>query len=379
MQILTQTPPTLTNTATGGANYHFEISRNPISTAERAIFQTDLQQLGLDDTAWDILNRTLETGTRDSLPQVLRVYDRHRLIGVAFFVECRRVAKHLLPQRWLGNILDLIPIPMFFWVRYTSLVDATGNPGFVAPGIDREEFAAAAIAYLRTVYLYGGVIDEVNPHRTASELTFTFCDAGIIDLADTIDLESWLTEHKNLKRKINKFKNKNGTIEILRGAMPPEVANFATRLLNSVDGLICAPFQDNYTNMAIGVCTLPSDRLVHILAKLDNRLVGYQSFVVSDRTLYCLSGVFDRTYHTTYHAYENIILKSIEFALDRGLDKIEYGIILNPTKAKMMNAYRPCAQHYYYRWSWMKAIFAGFIPLTRLAPKTFIPYANLAL
>jgi hypothetical protein len=355
--------------------FRFDRSRIPIASAEAEIFQMDLQGLGLDETVWQILNSSVMTSTADSMPQVLRAYDdRNRLIGVAFFVECRRVNKYLLPQRWLGNMLDSIPVPMFFWVRYTSLVDAISNPGFVAAGIDRSEFTTAAIDYLKSVYLYGGIIDRHDVISTASPVNFPFCDAGIVDLRGINNIESWLEQHKNLKRKINKFKNKNGCILTLRGAMPTEVSTVALRLLNGVEGLVAAPFQDNYPNMAIAACELPTEKLLHIVAKLDDRMVGYQSFAISGQTLWCLSGIFDRDLHTTYHAYENIILASIEFAISHNLEQIEYGPILNPTKLKMMNSYRACTQHYYYRWGWMAGIFKQLIPLTKLAPQTFVPY-----
>ena len=354
----------------------FNTSQEPLTPSEQVHFQLDLQRLGLDATTWDILNGSIATMTPNSRPKILRAYAEHRLVGVAYFMECHRIYQYLLPQVWLGKLLDTIPIPMFFWVRYSNLVDSITNPGFVADGIDREYFIQGAIAYLKTQYLYGGVLDIATTGQARDgSVIFPFCDAGIIEIQDEQCLDRYYQQHKNLRRKVNKFNNKNGRIEILTGPMPDNISHRAADILNSLDPLILAPFQDNYTAMALRACQ--DAKTVHILAWIEEQIVGYQSFAISGQVLHCLSGAFDRTMTRTYHAYENIILASIDYAIAQKLQRIEYGPILNPTKVSMMSHYRPCEQQYYSRFGILRQVFKVLIPRTRLAPSVLGPYAGL--
>jgi Acetyltransferase (GNAT) domain len=354
----------------------FDSSHEPLNALEQAHFQLDLVRLGLDGTTWDILNGSIATMTANSRPKILRAYADNRLVGVAYFVECRRIYQSLLPQVGLGKLLDSIPIPMFFWVRYGNLVDAITNPGFVADGIDREYFIQRAIDHLKTQYLYGGVLDiAATGQSRAGSVIFPFCDAGIIEIQNEQCLDRYYQQHKNLRRKVNKFNNKNGRIEILTGPMPDAIAHRAADILDSLDPLILAPFQDNYTAMALRACQ--DAKTVHILAWIDDQMVGYQSFAISGQILHCLSGAFDRTLKRTYHAYENIILASIDYAIAQQLQRIEYGPILNPTKVSMMSDYRPCEQQYYSRFNVLRQVFKFLIPRTRLAPTILGPYAGL--
>jgi hypothetical protein len=69
-------------------------------------------------------------------------------------------------------MVDMVPMPMFFWARNGTLVDSHANAGFVAEGIDRDAFDAAAIRHLTGRYLYGSVIDDADspsagPHTSS--------------------------------------------------------------------------------------------------------------------------------------------------------------------------------------------------------------------
>ncbi|MBW4635670.1 MAG: hypothetical protein KME30_28455 [Iphinoe sp. HA4291-MV1] len=358
--------------------FTFTLTQNPVTECEQKVVQADLEQLGLDSTVWLILNGTMETGTRYSIPKVLRMYRNNaELLGVAYIMECRRIFKNLLANPFLGSILDVVTFPIFFWIRDSVIVDTISNPGFVSTSISRDDFFTHAIMYLKERYLYGIVLDKANALTHSDCVAVPFCDHGIISLESHSCLDELLNQRKNLKKKVHKFANKGGSIEVIRGTLSPALCADAARCMTTLKPLLLLPFQDNYTTMAMKPCMSTSDRIVHFIARLHDDVIGYHSFACSGNNMYCLSGAFDRTRTTTYHAYENLILESIKFGFDIGIKNIYYGPILNPTKAKMMSAYGRCEQRHYFKWKLIKNAFPIVIKFSKAESKSFATYIGL--
>jgi hypothetical protein len=61
---------------------------------------------------------------------------------------------------------------------------------------------------------------------------------------------------------------------------------------------------------------------VHIYAVLDNRVVGVQTFIRHPKHIELTEGGF---LSHTYHAYENIILESVRYAVRNGLERVITG------------------------------------------------------
>jgi hypothetical protein len=119
------------------------------------------------------------------------------------------------------------------------------------------------------------------------------------------------------------------------------------------------------------------DRLVHFVARFDDEFSGYHSFVISGKSLCCLSGAFDRTRHTNYHAYENVIVESIRFSLENGIRRIFYGPVTNETKAKMMPGFSRTEMHLYLRFGGMRSMMNWILQRSMLGKGVFQDFANL--
>ncbi len=365
-----------TQSSQGRHHLTFTLTRAAVNEREQAIFADDLASLGLDATTWLVLNGTVETGTRATIPKVLRAYRHDELVGVAYILECRRVGQCFFDGP-VASMMDLAALPLFVWTRNGAMIDGNANPGFVAAGVDRDDFFAQSIAYLTRRYPYGSVLDYPEAFSGPGYVATPLFDSGIIHLEGVASVEDYSADSKNLRRKVNKFRNKGGAVEVIRGALPDDLRAEALRCLASLKPLVRAPFQDNYANMAMQACSLASDRVVHFIARLNGDVVGYHSFAVAGRSLHCLSGAFDRTRTSTYHAYENVILESIRFGLDHGLTTIYYGPITNPTKAKLMNAYSRCEVRNYSRLVPLRAVFPAMIRASKLAPATFKDFIGI--
>jgi hypothetical protein len=352
------------------------LAREPITPEEQARFTTDVERLNLSEGIWDVFNATLQTRTKHSIPLTLRAFDNGSLIGLALIYECRKTGECFFDPPF-STMMDLPAIPMFVWLRYGTTVDHFANPGFVTDGIDRELFVGHSISRLLKHYLFGTVVEYRDSTAFDGVAKLPFVDNGVINLLGMASIDSYLARGKNLSRKLKKFRNKGGEIRIIRGALPPDLITAALEAFETLSFGMRTPFQDNYLNMAQAGLTHESSDKVHIVALLHGEYAGHQSFLHAGDSLHCQAGAFDRRRKSTYHAYENIIVSSVEYALQNNLQRIDYGPVTNETKAKMMTGFIPCENRTYARYRSVAATLPLVVKRSKLAPELMAPWCNL--
>lgn len=356
--------------------WKFRLGREPATAQEQTRFTADLARLDLGEGIWNVFNATLQTRTKHSRPLALRAYHNGSLIGLALIYECRKTGECFFDPP-VSTMMDMPGIPMFVWLRYGTTVDHFTNPGFVAEGIDRQLFIEQSIARLLRHYLYGTVVEYRASAAFDGAVKLPFVDSGVIDLDGMASIDSYLARAKNLARKLKKFRNKGGEIRVIHGAMPPELIAAALEAFDTLTIGVRTPFQDNYLNMAKAGLSQESTDKVHIVALLNGRYAGHQSFLHSGDGLHCQAGVFDRRHKSTYHAYENIIVSSVEYALEHNLQRIDWGPVINETKAKMMTGFIPCENRTYARYRPVAAALPLILKRSKLSPETLEPWCNL--
>ena len=87
------------------------------------------------------------------------------------------------------------------------------------------------------------------------------------------------------------------------------------------------------------------------------------------RHLNTLHGAFDRSRKTTYHAYDTLFLKMTEFALEHGIESVDFGSILNQTKEKMVNDIRDLSYFIFSKNHAVRKFFENFLKKSRLQGK----------
>ncbi len=352
----------------------FDVSRDPLASEERTRFDADLASLGLDAAVWGVLDGTLATGSDFSLPLLLRAHRGGDLVGVALFVECRRLARCVTRNVALERTIDALNPPSFMWLRVGVGIDHYANPGFVADGVDRAAFLQGAVAHLVARYRYGCVFDDPSIPLGVASADVAFPDFGRVDLVEGVR-DALLAASKGLRKKVRKFANKGGRIQVVVGPMPEAELRSVDGWLRSVDPYVRLTFQDIYPAMVAASNRLADS--VHVLAYLDDAFVGYHSFIPSGERLVCLSGIFDPGRPSNYHAYENVILKTVELATDRGLRRIDFGPIVNPTKAKLMTGFQPSALRYVSRLAPYRLAMQASVTLSRIGPAKMREFIGL--
>ena len=345
----------------------FSLGREPLTARERSILAPDLEGLGADAAVLDGLAATLAVRSRLTSPAMLRMHVGSQLAGAALVVMCRDSGRSLFEHQGLRRAMTLSPA-IWYWERTGLGTDGVACPGFVAPGVERAAFVAGAVRWLAGRHAMGSIMDGVEapiwdvPHVTWPWVGVTTLSPGPTTRADLV------AAHRNLGRKVRRFAARGGRIERVTGPMP---RGLHEALISgyAIERPPDPPFRELYESMVRSHWAIRSEDLVHLVAYVGEVPVGYHSFLRSGRTLCLLSGVFGRPDVGTHHAYENVLLDSIDLAVDLGCARIEYGPAINEVKTSLLDV-EPTAVHFVSRVPGMVAGMRRLLPRTVLAAAT---------
>jgi hypothetical protein len=341
----------------------FTVGDRPFSQRERAAFGADLEAMGADERVLDAYEATLSVRSRLTRPGIVRMLSGDEVQGAALVVICRDSGSGLFSQPAARRVMQWGP-PIWYWERTGVGTDSVACPGLVGPGVSRSQFVTAAVAWLTRRYALGALMERrgnppAQPHTTWPWVGVSTLTPGQGTRGDI------LAAHRNLGRKVRRYASRGGTVERITGPLPDELRPVLARGY-SLPRPPDPPFRELYERMVGAHWSVPGDGLVHLVARVDDVPVGYHSFLRSGQTLCLLSGVFDRPSGGTHHAYENVLLDSIDLAVDLGCSRIEYGPAINAVKAALLDV-EPTEIHFVSRIPGMTRAFAAVLPHTVLA------------
>lgn len=339
------------------------------SSRERDVLAADLEALGADSTVLDLFGATCTAAGPLTRPRILRAHRDGALLGLTLVTLCRDSAASLFPQEAVRRAARTGP-PMWYWERTGIGTDTIACPGIVAPGVDRERFADAAVSWLSARFAFGVLMERPGARTTAPHLVRPWLGTTCLT-PDASTRPGLLAAHRNLERKVRRFGARGGHVERLRGAMP-EALREPLRRGYAVPRPPDPPFRERYEAFVEAHWSLPTQDQVHLVARIGDAPVGYHSFLRTGRTLCLLSGVFDRPLGGTHHAYENVLLDSIDLALDLGCTRIEYGPAINAVKTSLLDV-EACQMRFVSRVPGVLAGVRRVLPHTLLGPATTQP------
>ncbi len=318
----------------------YDISEQMLTREERSSFSSCLRHYGVDEAVWDIYESFLGSSSSVTRPSIMRAFQNGRLAGAAFFFICRAGGRTLFRNPLLAAAVNLTRMPSYIWFRQGICADLGANPGFFADGSDGPSVLSGMIIHLRRKALslfITDLADNETCHPGAKR--FPYVREGAVNVKGKHDISEFVGEHGKLKRKLRTFSKKGGTVEVLKGALDRETRKDLLRCVRSTmeSSYFYAPYQDHFPVMIDRSCSIPSERLLSVIARLDGAFAGYHTFLRTGKGMRMLHGAFDRSRDSLYHAYENIITRSAEHAIREGLEAVYFGPILNETKRRMMN------------------------------------------
>lgn len=295
-----------------------DVSQTPLTETEKALLAADLER------------RNISVGLLDVLPpkgrmfRLLRAYDQdEQLLAVT-------VALNVFPFVALKNMLG------------------EGNhvgwdiSFYFAPDAPRADAIAALLHRLASLCIYYGtyfgVVDKdmlAALPKVKHRLFLTDYRAGEISTDGLLSKDDYLKKHKRLRRHLKEFGKAGGKIHIHEGQVDAQLAEAFSKCVASTYKYHGRRFPINpFGRYAKETCAhffMNCQDAVHIYAEFDGKVAGCQSYVVHPDRLELSEGGFLRD-RNNHHAYEAIIVASIGYAIDHGLDSVSYGGIWNHTK-----------------------------------------------
>ena len=359
--------------------FTFELSQKFLSDGEKILLKPGLALFNLDESVWNVFACLFRSTTRGTTPLVLRVYENKVLYGAAIIIRCRRYGRALFNNRLFAGLMDLFGIPCNIWIKFGCCMDMMSNPGFIADPLRAVELHTAMSRYLRG-HTFLTIINDFtrnSPQHIGAEILPALPHASIITKG-MASVDDFLKAHKRLKRKGNVFRNNGGTIDVLPGALESRDMESLKRcfLVTADKSAFYLPYQDLYLEAAQTTSSTRLDNVYHFVARLNGEFAGYQAAIKTGACLNALHGAFDRNLRTTHHAYDCLILKMVEFAVNNRLSSMDYGAVVNETKQRLMQ----CNGMSYFlgsRWRLVQLVFSIFLRLTKIQGSGQMKYRDV--
>jgi hypothetical protein len=361
------------------SHYTFDFSTRFLSPEETSLFSSYLNTMHLDAHIWNIFAGLFRSATKATQPYMLRAYENTHLCGAAILIKCTQYGRALFDNPWLIKIFDLTHFPFYMWLKYGCCMDMLSNPGFAVEPEKAGEIFSAMADYLRQRTLLTVITDycekaSLYPHAGI----LPFMPHGLVATSGMRSLQDFTGAHKNIKKRLNSFKNNGGDIDILHGAVDEPTLAAMKRCFMATAGKssVYLPYQDLYLQSALAISTLPADYVYHFIARKDGELLGYQAAIKTGSRLNALHGAFDRERETNYYAYDNLIVKMTEFAIQEGLESVDFGSILNITKQRLMNQSIAMSYYLFSKYALAQWLLVRFFKFTKSQGKEQMKFAQ---
>lgn len=216
------------------------------------------------------------------------------------------------------------------------------NPVFINKKIGSDHEIGEILDLLRKRFLLLIIHDlTTNAFLYPASVIMPYPDEGIIDTKGYTTIQDYLADHHNLKKKMKEYQKIGGMVEIIEGRLNESLVKKIKECVISTAerSIFKLPYQSDYPDMCAGSANIDTRNVIHFLCRSDVEFYGYHSFIAFKNQIRCLNGAFNRNLATTYHSYENMIYKVVEYAIENKIQTIYFGPTLNETKKRMMNRF----------------------------------------
>jgi hypothetical protein len=187
-------------------------------------------------------------------------------------------------------------------------------------------------------------------YQSAGFLRYPASSESWIDATNYSDISEYLDQHRNLKRNL---KRRRGTAitEIQQGPVSDIDKEQIKDCLDCSIGAsrVNTPSQKFFEDNIFEGEVFNSNRYLHILIRIDNRIVGFHTFQVSGSNMGGVLGGFDRGYSQKHFVYERVIVASLDYAIKNRIERVNYSLVDNYTKLRLVDSLEPCALYFYSR------------------------------
>ncbi len=322
--------------------FTLHLSSIPLAPTEKAVFSYHLLELGLDDSIWMIYEKFLQSSSVFSRPLIVRVKKDDETFACIFLIECKDYGPTLSGLNIVKYLVRKLSIPVYIWMKAGIAAEICANPVFINKKIGSDHEIGVILDLLRKRFLLLIIHDlTINDSLYPSSVVLPYPDEGIIDTKRYTTIHDYLADHHNLKKKLKEYQKVGGMVEITEGKLNEDLVKKIKECIISTaeKSIFKLPYQNDYPDMCTASANIDNRNVIHFLCRSDVEFYGYHSFIVFKNQIRCLNGAFNRNLPTTYHSYENMIYKVVEYAIEKRIQTIYFGPTLNETKKRMMNRF----------------------------------------
>lgn len=362
--------------------YKLHLSSVPLTATEKAFFHDHLLELGLDSDIWVIYEKFLQMGSKYSNPLIIRVRRDSKLIACLFLIECRDYGPSLSKLQMVKYITRMLSVPVYIWMKAGIAAEICANPIFLNKSAVSDHEFGQILNLLRKKLLLLIIHDLAgNEFLHPTSVVMPYTDESIIDTTGYTTIEDYLAAHKNLKKKLKKYRNIGGRVEIIKGKLDEHVVKKIKECVISTGerSVFKLPYQNDYPDMCKGSATIDNRKLIHFLCRSDDEFYGYHSFIKFENQIRCLNGAFNRNLPTTYHAYENMIYDVVAYAIENKIQMVYFGPTLNETKKRMMNRFIPTRLYISSNMPLLLKLFVPILRKSRLNAGELLKFSGISL
>lgn len=355
-------------------------SADPLSSDEKEMYSSHLTELGLDNNIWDLYDKFLTVSSRYSKPRIIRLLEGKKQLAHFYMIKCKDYGATLSHSKIIQFMARSFSIPVYSWIRSGIAAENNANPGFINKSHSNNLNMSSFTELLQRQYFMLFILDlKKRENQYPDSVSIPYSDEGIVDNSQYNSIEDYLRQHKNLKKKFRAYRNQGGRIDIIKGRLSEEDQMNVNHCVTSTSekSVFKLPYQDIYPAMCKSSSDIDNDRIVHFLCRSDDQFFGYHSFIQFDKQLRCLNGAFNRSLRSTFHAYENMIYKVVEYAIENNIPTVYFGPVLNETKKRMMNQFLSTRLYIYSKYPLILKVFTPILKRSRMVNKQVLAFSGI--
>lgn len=351
--------------------YTFDLSERFLSDEEISVFNSYLISKNLETNIWIIYRNFFESKSKLTKALILRAYKEDQFCGAAIILRCKAYSWSLFDSPILCKLLDFSQIPLYLWIRLGYCMDIASNPGFVKEPEEADLIFRSMGEFLRKRNLLTMIYGHKKSGRIFRDaISLTAPAHTFINAYSFNSIDDYLSKFKNLKRKIKIFQNNKGVYNIIKQLKQEDIYEIEACLEDTAQhSVFHVPYKKLYTDTITNIAQKSYDNICYFVVHANDELIGYQAAIKTGNKLNCLHGAFKRNLKKKYYAYDVLLFKMTEFAIEHNLDLLDFGPLLNKTKARMTNQTEDTSYFIFVKFSFLKSILKWFLGKTKIQRK----------
>lgn len=360
--------------------YALKLSSVPLTPNEKPMFHSHLNELGLDNNIWDIYEKFLQLTSVYTKPLIARIKKDNETFACMFFIKCWDYGASLSKLKIVQYLVKKISIPVVIWMKAGIAAEICASPVFINKSIGNNDELYEILNLIRKKFFLLFIHDLAdNAFLHPASILMPYTDEGIIDTSRYATINDYLAEHRNLKRKLKSYQKVGGRIDVIKGRVDePLVKKIKDCVISTGEkSIFKLPYQNDYPDMCAGSASIDNENIIHFFCRSDEVFYGYHSFIMFKNQIRCLNGAFNRNLSTTHHAYENMIYRVVEYAIQNKIKTVYFGPVLNETKKRMMNSFIQTKLYVSSNVPLLLKLFVPFLRRSRLNAKDLLKFSGI--